>query len=32
MKLSRRLPKSDMQIPIKDINALVTHNTAILGI
>lgn len=27
-----RLPGSDMKIPIKDINALVTHNTAILGI
>ncbi len=26
------LPLSDMRIPIKDINALVTHNTAILGI
>ncbi|MCR5430430.1 MAG: DUF87 domain-containing protein [Eubacterium sp.] len=27
-----RLPKSDMKITIKDIDALVTHNTAILGI
>ena len=27
-----RLPETDMQIPIKDINSLVTHNTAILGI
>lgn len=27
-----RLPGSDMCIPIKDINALVTHNTAVLGI
>ncbi len=27
-----RLPGSDMSIPIKDINALVTHNTAVLGI
>lgn len=26
------LPESDMKIPIQDINALVTHNTAILGI
>lgn len=27
-----RLPESDMKIPLKDINSLVTHNTAILGI
>lgn len=27
-----RMPETDMQIPIKDINALVTYNTAILGI
>ncbi len=27
-----RLPGSDMSIPIKDINALVTHNSAVLGI
>ncbi len=27
-----RLPGSDMRIPIKDINSLVTHNSAILGI
>ena len=27
-----RLPGSDMSIPIKDINSLVTHNTAVLGI
>lgn len=27
-----RLPGSDMSIPIKDVNALVTHNTAVLGI
>jgi len=27
-----RLPGSDMKIPLKDINALVTHNTAVLGI
>ena len=27
-----RLPGSDMSIPIKNINALVTHNTAVLGI
>jgi len=27
-----RLPKTDLEIPIKDINAIVTHNTAILGI
>lgn len=27
-----RLPETDMQIPIKDINSLVTHNTAVLGI
>lgn len=26
------LPKSDMKIPLQDINALVTHNTAILRI
>lgn len=26
------LPQTDMIIPIKDINSLVTHNTAILGI
>lgn len=26
------LPCSDMRIPIKDLNSLVTHNTAILGI
>ncbi len=27
-----RLPDTDMEIPINDINAIVTHNTAILGI
>lgn len=27
-----RLPNSDFELPIKDINSLVTHNTAILGI
>ena len=27
-----RLPGSDMSIPIKNINGLVTHNTAVLGI
>ena len=27
-----RLPESDLGIPIKDIQSLVTHNTAILGI
>ena len=27
-----RLPGSDMSIPIKNINVLVTHNTAVLGI
>lgn len=27
-----RMPETDMQIPIKDINSLVTYNTAILGI
>lgn len=27
-----RLPDTDLEIAIKDINALVTHNTAILGI
>ncbi len=27
-----RLPDTDLEIPIKDINAIVTHNTAILGI
>lgn len=27
-----RLPETSLQIPIKDYNALVTHNTAILGI
>lgn len=26
------LPNSSLQIPIKDINSLITHNTAILGI
>src|SRR3989344_396053 len=27
-----RLPDTDLEIPIKDISSLVTHNTAILGI
>lgn len=27
-----RLPETDMRIPINDINSLVTHNTAVLGI
>lgn len=27
-----RLPGSDMKIPIKDIDSLITHNTAILGV
>ena len=27
-----RLPNSDFELPIKDFNSLVTHNTAILGI
>lgn len=27
-----RLPETDLEIPIKDISAMVTHNTAILGI
>lgn len=27
-----RLPETNMMIPIKDINSLVTHNTAVLGI
>lgn len=27
-----RLPETDLEIPIKDISSLVTHNTAILGI
>lgn len=27
-----RLPDTDLEIPIKDIGAIVTHNTAILGI
>lgn len=27
-----RLPDTDLEIPIKDVNAIVTHNTAILGI
>jgi len=27
-----RLPETDLEIPIKDINSIVTHNTAILGI
>jgi hypothetical protein len=27
-----RLPDTDLEIPIKDIDAIVTHNTAILGI
>ena len=27
-----RLPYTDLEIPIKDMNAIVTHNTAILGI
>lgn len=27
-----RLPETDLEIPIKDVEALVTHNTAILGI
>lgn len=27
-----RLPQTSMKIPLKDINSLVTHNTAILGI
>jgi hypothetical protein len=27
-----RLPDTDLEIPIKDANAIVTHNTAILGI
>lgn len=27
-----RLPDTDLEIPIKDINSIVTHNTAILGI
>jgi len=27
-----RLPNTDFEIPLKDINAIVTHNTAILGI
>lgn len=27
-----RLPDTDLEIPIKDISAIVTHNTAILGI
>lgn len=27
-----RLPGTDMKIPISDINSLITHNTAILGI
>jgi len=26
------LPDTDLEIPIKDVNAIVTHNTAILGI
>jgi len=26
------LPETDLEIPIKDMNAIVTHNTAILGI
>jgi len=27
-----RLPETDFKIPIKDLNSLVTHNTAVLGI
>lgn len=27
-----RLPNTDMEIPLKDINSIVTHNSAILGI
>jgi len=27
-----RLPETDLEIPIKDVDAIVTHNTAILGI
>lgn len=27
-----RLPETDLEIPIKDISSMVTHNTAILGI
>lgn len=27
-----RLPETDLEIPIKDIDSIVTHNTAILGI
>ncbi|MFW6017145.1 MAG: ATP-binding protein [bacterium] len=27
-----RLPQTDLDIPLKDINSIVTHNTAILGI
>ena len=27
-----RLPETDFEIPIKDVNSFVTHNTAILGI
>ena len=27
-----RLPETDLEIPIKDINSIVTHNTAVLGI
>lgn len=27
-----RLPDTDLEIPLKDINSIVTHNTAILGI
>jgi len=27
-----RLPNTDLEIPIKDMNSMVTHNTAILGI
>jgi hypothetical protein len=27
-----RLPETDLEIPIKDLDAIVTHNTAILGI
>lgn len=27
-----RLPQTDLEIPVKDLDAIVTHNTAILGI
>src|SRR5207253_2809234 len=27
-----RLPETDLEVPIKDLDSLVTHNTAILGI